>query len=46
MASRFLFDCEGVTMHRNEVPKGPVRKLFVSSWPGSTENSSSVGLMF
>jgi hypothetical protein len=43
MASRFLFDCEAVTMRRNEAPKGPVRRLFVSSWPASNENSSFVG---
>jgi hypothetical protein len=31
MASHFLSDCEAVTMRLNQAPKGPVRRLFVSS---------------
>jgi hypothetical protein len=42
MAGRFLFGSEAVTMRRSEAPKGPARKRFVSSWPGSNENSSLV----
>jgi hypothetical protein len=38
MASHFLSDCEAITIRLNEAPKGPVRKLFVSSWPDSNEN--------
>jgi hypothetical protein len=38
MASHFLSDCEVVSIRLNQAPKGPERKLFVSSWSDSNRN--------
>jgi len=43
MASRFLSDCEAVSIRLNQAPKGPVRKLFESSWPDSNGNREAAG---
>jgi hypothetical protein len=42
MAGLFLSDCEAITIRLLKTPKGPVQKLFASSWPGSNENNSPV----
>jgi hypothetical protein len=44
MASRFLSDCEAVSIRLNQAPKGPVRKLFVSSWLDSNRNRARADL--
>jgi hypothetical protein len=38
MAGLFLSDCEAITIRPLKTPKGPVQKLFASSWPGLKRN--------